>query len=261
MNIYQKLNQITNYIEDNLENKIDYNILSKMLGVNTYTMNRLFTMLANISLSDYIRKRRLSIAGFDLYNEKQKVIDVALKYQYNNPTSFSRAFYQFHGIKPSKVNKETKLKNFPQIIFDENININKEYDYEIINLKQLQLYGKYIKTNNKNINLDAPKFFKQMKKKYGNIKYAMTTYDKERQNCQKYYCLFTKKIDNNFETITIPPSKWLKFKINTQNEQDIQKTVLDFYNSFLPSCKYNLKELPELEYYHDNQTDFLIAIY
>ena len=110
MNIYKSLNQITKYIDENLENTINYEPLAKILGVNTYTMQRIFTMLAGIPLSEYIRKRRLSNAGFDLYTGKFKVIDIALKYQYDNATSFSRAFEKYHNIKPSQVNKHTKLK-------------------------------------------------------------------------------------------------------------------------------------------------------
>ena len=111
MNIYKQLNQITNYIDEHLEDKIDDTFLAHFLGVNTYTMKRIFVMIAGISLSEYIRKRRLSNAGYDLYHQKQKIIDIAFKYQYENATSFSRAFEKFHGIKPSLVNKQTKLKN------------------------------------------------------------------------------------------------------------------------------------------------------
>ena len=96
--------------------------------------------------------------------------------------------------------------------------------------------------------------------KYGEINYGMVTYDEEREECQKYYCLFDKKI-NGFEHITIPKSKWLKFRINSQNAKEIQEMSHKFYEEFLPSCRYNLKELPELEYYHDDITDFLVAIY
>ena len=128
MNIYKSLNEITEYIDKNLEEEISYDVLAKMLGVNVYTMQRLFTMIAGLSLSEYIRKRRLSSAGYDLYEGNLKVIDVAVKYQYDNATSFSRAFEKFHGIKPSLVNKETKLKNFPRIVFNEDIDLTTELD-------------------------------------------------------------------------------------------------------------------------------------
>ena len=79
MNIYKSLNEITEYIDNNLEEKINYDDLARMLGVNTYTLQRLFTMIAGLSLSEYIRKRRLSCAGYDLYEDNSKVIDVAIK--------------------------------------------------------------------------------------------------------------------------------------------------------------------------------------
>ena len=263
MNVYKCLNNITKYIEDNLEENIDYNDLSKLLYVNTYTMQRIFSMLAGISISEYIRKRRLSQAGFDLYEGKLKIIDIAIKYQYESATSFSRAFYKFHGIKPSQVTKETKLKNYPRIIFNENVEEIKELDYEIITLEEKTLYGLSIGTNNNDIGQTAPKFFKSIsnkyKEKYGEINYGMITYNIEREESQKYYCLYEKEI-KEFEKITIPASKWLRFRINSQNEKDIQEISHKFYKEFLPSCKYNLKYLPELEYYHDDITDFLIAI-
>ncbi len=264
MNIYEGLNKITKYIDEHLEESIDYETLAKFLGINVYTMKRLFTMIAGITLSEYIRKRRLSNAGFDLYEENQKIIDIAVKYQYNNATSFSRAFEKFHGIKPSLVNQKTKLKNFPRIIFNEDVKITTELDYEIITLDEMNLYGIGISTNNEKIGYDAPIFFKETKNKYinkyGKVKYGMITYDIDREATQKYYCLYDKVI-NEFEHIIIPKSKWLKFRINSQHAKDIQEIAHKFYEEFLPSVKYNLKEIPELEYYHDDVTDFLVAIY
>ena len=264
MNIYQGLNEITKYIDDNLEEEINYEILAKILGVNIYTMQRLFSMITGVSLSEYIRKRRLSAAGYDLYEGKLRVIDVAVKYQYENATSFSRAFEKFHGIKPSLVNKETKLRNFPRIVFNEDINLTTELDYEIIELEEMDLYGISITTNNNEIGKDAPIFFRQTEdkylNKYGEVIYGMITYDEERAESQKYYCLYDKEI-KEFEHIKIPKSKWLRFRIYSQKAKDIQDISHKFYREFLPSVKYNLKELPELEYYHDDVTDFLVAIY
>lgn len=167
MNIYKTLNEITKYIDDNLEEKIDYELLARMMGVNVYTMQRIFSLLANITLAEYIRKRRLSNAGFDLYNSKLRVIDVAMKCQYDNATSFSRAFNKFHGIKPSMVKSNVnRLKNYPRIVFDEKQKIHKEIPYKIIELDEMALYGKGFKTNNFSISSDAPNFFSKMSQKY-----------------------------------------------------------------------------------------------
>lgn len=265
MNVYKCLNDITSYIDENLEDKIDYVTLSRMMGVNSYTMQRVFSLIAGITLSEYIRKRRLSNAGFDLSQGKIKIVDLAVKYQYDNATSFSRAFEAFHGIKPSLVTSFSKLKNFPRIIFDEEVKETNELEYEIIKLEQFSLYGVGVETNNEKIGEDAPCFFDNVSLKYeplyGKIKYGMITYEDDmRENCNGYFVLYDQNIES-FEEFLIPEGRWLKFRINSQEPKDIQEMSHRFYLEFLPSCKYNLRDIPELEYYHDDVTDFLVPIY
>lgn len=266
MNIYKSLNEITEYIDKHLESKIDYKKLAKIIGTNTYTLQRIFSLLTNITLTEYIRKRRLSNAGFDLINSNLKIIDIALKYQYDNATSFSRAFSNFHGIKPSKVKKNvSKLKNFPRLIFNEEIKVSESMEYKIEEKNEMILYGVGIKVTNKTIGKEAPKLFKEIRKKYqnvfGDINFGMVTYkNNEREECDKYYCLYDKEIDE-FEKIIIPKSKWIILRINSNEAKDIQELSNKFYYDFLPSCKYNLREIPELEYYYDDVTEFWVPIY
>ena len=75
MNIYKGLNEITKYIEEHLEEDIQYQNLAKIIGVDVYTMKRIFFLLCNISITEYIRKRRLSNAGCDLMKQKKKVME------------------------------------------------------------------------------------------------------------------------------------------------------------------------------------------
>lgn len=266
MNIYKVLNEITDYIEAHLQEKIDYKKLAKIMAVNVYTMQRIFHVITGITPAEYIRKRRLSMASFDLYKNKEKVIDVALKYQYDSATSFSRAFFKFHGIKPSEVKRKVyKFKNFPKMTFNENIEMENDISYEIISLEAMTLYGKKIKTTTKHIGKDAPLFFKQMRNKYsktyGEIKYGMTAYEDHMQDIVKeYWVLWNHKIDE-FEKIVIPKSKWLKFPVSTNEAIDIQKKIDDFYVKIYPSCAFNLRDLPDLEYYHDKKTDILVPIF
>lgn len=265
MNIYHELNKVISYIEDNLDKDISYKKISLILGVNEYTMQRLFSLLCNITLKEYIRKRRLSEAGYDILYKKEKIIDVALKYGYKNATSFSRAFLNFHGVKPSLVKKNNSIiKNFPKICFREDNIIKEEIDYEIVELPSFSIYGLGIKTTDATISVDAPNFFKDMQDKYslkyGNIDYGMVSYQERfKSDNYEYWVLWKKEIEE-FEKIYFPKSKWLVFHIPNCDAKDIQKSSNDFYYQFLPSCKYNLRELPELEYYHDNVTDFLVPI-
>lgn len=264
MNVYQKINEITEYIDNHLEEKIDYSVLARIMGVNSYTMQRIFSLLTNITLSDYIRKRRLSCAGYDFMTKNEKIIDIAMKYQYDSATAFSRAFFSFHGINPSKVTNDTNLKNFPRVILKEIETSTSDMEYHIIEREEMKMYGKGTPTDNEHIKEDAPNFFIAMdkiyQKQYGDIPYAMITYkDEEHQECNNYFILYDKYIPG-FKEIIIPKSKWLIFRIPTQNAEDIRKVSQQFYLEFLPSCKYNLRSIPELEYYHDDVTDFLVAI-
>jgi len=264
MNIYNALNQMIEYIEINLENEIEYIKLARILGVNENTMKSIFNLMCNMTLSTYIRNRRLSNAGFDLCTNNAKIVDIATKYQYENPTSFSRAFEKFHGIKPSTVKKSPSgLKIFPKIVFNEEI---EEYDtsieYSIIERNEMVLYGKGKKTNHKHISKDAPEFWEEMNNKYqnANIKFGMTVY-KERFHSDdyEYWILYDEKVEG-FEKYIISKNKWLKFVVHSQNAKDIQEMTNKFYYKVYPVLKYKVKRMPELEYYHDNITEIWIPI-
>lgn len=261
MNIYKSLNEVINYIENNLEDKIEYSKLARILGVNEYTMKSIFNLICNMSVSEYIRKRRLSNAGFDVYQNTEKIIDIAVKYQYENATSFSRAFEKFHGMKPSGVkNNPEKLKVFAKITFDENVKEHKNMEYSIIEEEKKVLYGKGIKTTEQTISKDAPKHCEHMKNKYGEIQYGMIVYeDRFESDNFEYWVLYDKKMDG-FQEYVIPKSRWIKFEIPSQEANDIQEMSHQFYLEFFPSTKYNLRDIPELEYYHDGITEFWVPI-
>lgn len=267
MNIYHTLNQAIEYIEENLENEIEYKKIAQILGMNENTAQSVFFVLCDISLSEYIRKRRLSNAGSDLYNTDSTIMDIAIKYQYNNATSFSRAFEKFHGIKPSQVKKKPDgLKVYSKIVFDENVEERKSIEYSIIEMNEKILYGICKKTNNEKIGKDAPELWKTKEKKYlkkyGYFDYGMTVYENGlRERCCEYWVLYDKKIDEKeFKKVVIPKSKWIMFRINSQETSDIQDVADRFYKEFFISAKYKFSSIPELEYYHDDVVDFLVPI-
>lgn len=265
MNIYTKLNEIIEYIENNLEEKIDYNKLSQMLGTNEYTMKSIFSLITNVSLTEYIRNRRLSNAGFDLYKNNEKVIDVAIKYGYENATAFSRAFEKFHRIKPSQIKSNPeRLKLFPKLKFNENVEENSDIEYSIIELEEKVLYGKGMNTTEQTIGSDVPTFFQKMREEYvpkfGEFDFGVVVYEERFESDNlKYFVAYEKQVEG-FEKIIIPKSKWMRFKINSQKAKDIQKVTNLFYSKFVSSLDFNIKPNLELEWYHDDVTDFLVPI-
>lgn len=265
LNIYHSLNLVLDYIEEHLDEKIDYKVLSGMLLTNEYTIQRLFSLLTNMTLTEYIRNRRLSQAGYLLTEQNEKIVDVAIKYQYENATSFSRAFEKFYGIKPSELKKHTAgFKEFPKLFFEEVEPTFKPFEYDIVHLPELTLYGKGIQTTMETIQKDAPKFFKEMEEKYqdtyGSAQFGMVSYEDRFNSCNfEYWVLYEKEIPN-LKKYVIPASRYLSFHIPSQSASSIQKLSHAFYTQFMLGCKYKIRELPELEYYHDDVTDFLVPI-
>lgn len=265
MNIYHSLNKMLDYIEEHLEDKIDFKELAKIIATNQYTLERLFRLLTNITLTEYIRNRRLSRASYDLVESHEKIMDIAIKYQYESATSFSRAFEKLYGIKPSQIrNNPQGIKDFPKLIFEE-VNTNqKPFEYDIIELEKMTLYGKGIKTTKNTIPIDAPRFFKEMEDKYlkdyGEFDFGMVIYKNRFESTDFEYWVLSKKQIPGLKPFKIEKNRYLSFRIHSQKAEEIQKLSKEFYAQFIPTCKYKLKELPELEYYHDQITDFLVPI-
>ena len=100
------------YIEKNINEKLDYEEIAKCACSSVFHFQRVFSVLCGFTLGEYIRNRRLSLAGSELAYGKIKVIDAALKYGYDTPESFCRAFTRFHGITPSQAKNGGDLKSF-----------------------------------------------------------------------------------------------------------------------------------------------------
>jgi len=117
-NIAEKLNTVVDYIEDHLTEEIDRDEIARLACCSYYDVGRSFSLLAGIGISDYVRKRRLTQAGIELKHNGARVVDVALKYGYDSPVSFARAFQAFHGFNPSLADKtENVLSTYPRLIY------------------------------------------------------------------------------------------------------------------------------------------------
>ncbi len=103
------------YIEENLTEDIDYEEVAKKAYSSSFHFQRVFGILCGYTLGDYIRMRRLSLAAEELRNSDRKIIDVALKYGYDTPESFSRAFANFHGVTPTMAKRGAVVKSFSRL--------------------------------------------------------------------------------------------------------------------------------------------------
>ena len=126
------MNNVVRHIEENLTQPIQYSALSQIVGCSVYEFSRIFSFMAGMSISEYIRRRRLSQAAFDIQSGEDKIIDIALKYCYESPTTFTRAFKELHGFAPLEARKNNpSLKIYPPISFSLTIKGGKEMKHRI----------------------------------------------------------------------------------------------------------------------------------
>lgn len=131
------------YIEEHITEELDYKEIAKRAACSDFYFQRLFGILCGYSLGEYIRNRRLSIAGSELSVRNIKVIDAAMKYGYDSPESFTRAFVKFHGITPSQAKKDgSRLKNFSRISVQIVLKGGSVMDCKIVKKKAFKVIGK-----------------------------------------------------------------------------------------------------------------------
>ena len=130
------------YIEGNLTETIDYEEVAKQCYSSSYHFQRVFSILCGFTLGEYIRNRRLTLAGRELATTNAKVIDVALKYGYESPDSFAKAFQKFHGILPSQArNNGSNLKSFSRLVLKFSLEGGTTMNYRIETKPALTLLG------------------------------------------------------------------------------------------------------------------------
>ena len=142
MDWVEGLNKVAKYIEDNLTNDIQMDSLAKIVYCSVYEFSRIFSFAAGMSVSEYIRRRRLSQAVFDIQNGSESIVDISLKYCYESQATFTRAFKELHGQTPATARKNgITLKTYPKIIFKLIIRGVTEMDFRIENKESFKIIG------------------------------------------------------------------------------------------------------------------------
>ncbi|MBQ8332577.1 MAG: AraC family transcriptional regulator [Clostridia bacterium] len=142
MNILKQLNDAAAYIEANLCAEFDPDEAAKIACVTTDSFQRFFSYMTGMTLNEYIRRRRLTLAAEELLNSRAPVVDIAVKYGYDSAAAFSRAFARQHGITPSLCRKNGgPLKLCPPVSFHITIKGAEDMDFRLIELEETKLYG------------------------------------------------------------------------------------------------------------------------
>lgn len=264
-----RLNQAINYIEEHITQEIDYEQLAKIACCSTYHFQRMFAYMSGIPLSEYIRRRRMSLAAFDLQNENDKIIDIGLKYGYASPTAFTRAFQSIHGIAPSAVKKGgAPIKSYPPVCFKITVKGLTEMNYRIEEKSAFRIVGvsqPLHKEIEKNFTI-VPQMW-QTAAMDGTIARLASVMNAQPMGllgvsaCNdeeewKYFIAVSTSasVDGSWEDYVVPASTWAIFTGSGTN-QSIQELQQRIVIEWLPTSGYEYANVPDIEVYLNPDPD------
>lgn len=260
---YDCLNNMISYIEDNLTEQLDYRKLSNITGLPPYILQRIFEFITGMSITEYVRKRRLSKAYEELLANKKTITEIAFLYGYSSSSSFSRAFKKYFGIIPSKIKNNNYSLAYPRLIFDTKDIDTNPFKYEIINMESKIIYGKKCIINDDEYVEQIYQFYNILEQNKlldffkNNVWYGITI----RENNKEYYFVGSNKYKEGLEKIEIPKSKYMVIDTSIQ-QKDIAMTELKMHNNYLSSTNYKYHDnmIYELEIYEMNKCRIALPI-
>jgi AraC family transcriptional regulator len=278
MDWLDRMNGAISFIEEHLTEEINFEEVAKVACCSVYHFQRMFSFITDVPLSEYIRRRRLTLAAFELQNSNAKIIDLAVKYGYDSPISFARAFQNQHGVTPSLArDKGVQLKAYPCISFHITIKGDVAMNYRIIEKEAFMVYGiEEIFTTENGGNLEEiPKFWKNT---FDDGRYDKLVKSANIENGKGLcpvnaicdyrqtggstfpYMLFTFMTDKSntegYSVIEVPSGTWAVFKSREHSIEETPNVIQDLikrvYTEWLPTANYEKVNGYELEMYYEN---------
>lgn len=263
-----------NYIEEHLTEEIDYEIVAKEAACSSFYLQRIFGILCGMTLGGYIRNRRLTLAGNELSAADDKVIDIALKYGYESPESFTRAFSRFHGVTPSEAKKDgSKLKSFSRLSVKITLSGGNIMDYKIIEKDAFDIIEKvesHPVENSENAK-SIPAFWTRSHND-GTVKKLLDTttdrtyifgvcYGNLSENAKTFDYSIAAKCNKNtavpkcFRKNTIPARAWAIFECKSAMPNAMQGMWHKIVSEFFPASGYQPTYEMDIEAYTEGNMD------
>lgn len=274
MDLLKDMKNALTYIEDNLTNTIDPKEIARLALCSEFHFKRMFSFLAGIPLSEYIRRRRLTLAAFELKDSNTKVIDIALKYGYNSPDSFTRSFQQLHGITPSEArNTGQSLKAFPPMTFQLSIKGDTPMNYRIEEKEAFHLVGiqKRVPIVFNGVNPEIAAMWQSLTMEMINtlkqlsdvapigLLSASTNFSEGRMEEKGELDHFigvatTQPCPENLTQLDVAASSWAVFEVVGPFPETLQNIWGRIYSEWFPSSGYEQVQGPEILWNADKDT-------
>lgn len=262
MDWIDRFNEAIDHIENSLTGEISYERLGQIACCSSYHFQRMFAYMAGVPLSEYIRRRKMSLAAVDLTQKGAKIIDVALKYGYGSPTAFNRAFRSVHGIAPSEVRADgASIRSFPALKFKITVKGVEEMNYRIEEKPAFRIVGVSVPLH-KNIEENfavIPSKWQEIAEN-GSLQRLISMMDtppmgvlgvstcNDEEEWRYYIAVSSSQPKGDFEEYTVPAATWAVFPGSGTN-QSIQELERRIVTEWLPTSGYEYGSAPDVEVY------------
>ena len=249
------------YIEENLSGELTVGRIAEKVNISPFYFQKGFSMLCGYSVGEYIRMRRLSVAGSELVTSDNKVIDLALKYGYDSPDSFTKAFTRFHGSTPTDVRRKgALLKSFAPLHIKIILDGGNTMEYRVEEKPEFRVMGVSKIFSYETANADIPQYLdeihvqaavKPVEGMYG------ICFDEEMGGNRFRYMIEDdleegKAGEKNLETYEVPRHTWAIFPCRGAMPLSLQEVNRRIFSEWLPASNYEIAEGYNIEYYSDS---------
>jgi len=247
------------YIEEHLTEETNISDIAAKAYVSPFYFQKIFSVLCGFTVGEYIRNRRLALAAEELSSSDIKVIDAAVKYGYDSPDSFARAFTKFHGISPSAAKENgAKIKSFAPVRIKLTLEGGTVMEYRIVEKASFTIFGKCRKFNADTSYAEIPPFWNEhYKNGGGDIIKGMfgACVDSDGKNFDYLIADLYQpwnEIPEGCVTRTFPAGTWAEFPYSGECPKALQDVNTKIWSEWLPNCKeYELGGNYSLEIYLD----------
>lgn len=234
------------YVEDHITDELTVDMVADHVNISSFYFQKGFAMLCGFTISEYIRNRRLALAGNDLATSDEKIIDIAMKYGYDSPDSFTRAFSRFHGVSPTAARKDrVMLKSFAPLKIKLSLEGGYLMDYRIEKKEAFTVIANAKVFSYEGAKESIPQFW-QEHYQTGKGKTVMGQYginiDEKMGNDTFEYLIadsYTngKEVPEGFVTRTIPELTWAIFPSVGALPDALQDVNTKIFTEWLPALK------------------------
>ncbi len=243
------------FIEDNLTENLDIEEIAAKAALSPFYYQRIFGALCGLTVGEYIRARRMTLAAQELAGGEIKVIDAALKYGYDSPDSFAKAFQRFHGVTPSMAREPgAPLRSFARMHIKISLEGGTMLDYRIVEKAPFTIVGFKRRFNSDTSYQEIPKFWNEWTKDMRGVKGVFgVCVDMDGKDFDYWIAdnyVPWENVPEGCDTRVIPGGLWAEFKCKGPLPNSLQSVNTQIWSEWLPSLKgYTLAGNYSIEMY------------